>query len=307
MYLLVLSLATLGASMNYTDDLARDISLPLSAALYSSDSSKCLQERLKALQVDKFLVNVKGGSCSGLIAILPQSSQLQPTVALAFNADISEPQTFDDFKKLFFPLKDWQHEGKVSRFLKESFGKLWRRGGMRKRFQEIVEEQKNQEVLITGHSFGGGLAALVALDIVKEELADKDKVTLITLGQSMVGDEDFAKAYEQQVEHSFRVVRRGDSIPHVPGKEHKYEYNGKEVFYETEEMQSNGSTGFKICKPFKFAWRYKGEGLCGDTKGKVCITIHLANLTWRYIWRGWQYISRYFLFGNAFDGLRLPG
>lgn len=44
------------------------------------------------------------------------------------------------------------------------------------------------------------MAALVAYDIVKEGLAPKDKVTLITLGQTMVGDKAFAEAYEQQVQ-----------------------------------------------------------------------------------------------------------
>ncbi|EYC00079.1 hypothetical protein Y032_0118g761 [Ancylostoma ceylanicum] len=175
MYLLVLSLATLGVSMNYTDYLARNISLPLSAALYSRNSSKCLQKRLKTSEVE------------------------------------------------------WQHEGNVSSFLKQAFEELWIEGGMNGSFQQIMKEQRDKEILITGHSFGGGLAALIAYDIAKKELVKKDKVTLITLGQSMVGDEDFAKAYEEQVKHSFRVVRRGDSIPHVPGRNKSYEYNGREI------------------------------------------------------------------------------
>ncbi|EPB77323.1 triacylglycerol lipase [Ancylostoma ceylanicum] len=239
MYLLVLSLATLGVSMNYTDYLARNISLPLSAALYSRNSSKCLQKRLKTSE--EISVNVKGGSCSGLIAILPQP----PTVALAFNANISEPSNFTDFKELFFPLVEWQHEGNVSSFLKQAFEELWIEGGMNGSFQQIMKEQRDKEILITGHSFGGGLAALIAYDIAKKELVKKDKVTLITLGQSMVGDEDFAKAYEEQVKHSFRVVRRGDSIPHVPGRNKSYEYNGREVFYIKRGMKSDE---FKICE-----------------------------------------------------------
>lgn len=52
---------------------------------------------------------------------------------------------------------------------------------------------------VTGHSFGGGLAALVAYDIVKEGLVKKDKVFLVTLGQTMVGDKEFDKAYDEQV------------------------------------------------------------------------------------------------------------
>ncbi|RCN31228.1 triacylglycerol lipase [Ancylostoma caninum] len=119
---------------------------------------------------------------------------------------------------------------------------------MKESFKKIMEEREYRKVLITGHSFGGAVAALVAVDIVKENLAKKNKVTLITLGQSMVGDKDFAKAYEKEVKHSYRVVRRGDSIPYVPGQERGYEFNGREVFYDKYGMQSDGSTGFKICE-----------------------------------------------------------
>ncbi|KIH54519.1 triacylglycerol lipase, partial [Ancylostoma duodenale] len=181
MYLIILLLPTLGACIGYWDFLAKRISLPLSAALYSPDPESCLQDRVGAYSVEKFMAKVDGGSVSGLIVTIP----FLQTVALSFMADISEPTDFNSFKELFFPL-------------------------------------------ITGHSFGGALAALVAVDIIKKGLAKKDTVTLITLGQSMVGDKDFAKEYEEEVRDSYRVVRRGDSIPHVPGREHGYEFNGRE-------------------------------------------------------------------------------
>ncbi|KIH59084.1 triacylglycerol lipase [Ancylostoma duodenale] len=119
---------------------------------------------------------------------------------------------------------------------------------MKKRFQKVMEKRRTQEVLITGHSLGGGLAALVAYDIVKEGLAKKEQVTLITLGQSMVGEKTFAEKYEQQVQHSYRVVRRGDFIPHYPGQHRGYEYNGREVYYKKYGMESKGSDGFKVCE-----------------------------------------------------------
>ncbi|KAL6728327.1 hypothetical protein Aduo_010108 [Ancylostoma duodenale] len=245
MYLIILLLPTLGACIGYWDFLAKRISLPLSAALYSPDPESCLQDRVGAYSVEKFMAKVDGGSVSGLIVTIP----FLQTVALSFMADISEPTDFNSFKELFFPLVKWQYEGKVSKFLQQAFKNLWRHGNMKKRFQKILEERGNQKVLITGHSFGGALAALVAVDIIKKGLAKKDTVTLITLGQSMVGDKDFAKEYEEEVRDSYRVVRRGDSIPHVPGREHGYEFNGREVFYERYEMRSDGFTGFKICKP----------------------------------------------------------
>ncbi|EYC39225.1 hypothetical protein Y032_0668g1350 [Ancylostoma ceylanicum] len=43
------------------------------------------------------------------------------------------------------------------------------------------------------------------------------------------------------------------------------------------------------------------SSLFGDTKVKVCMAIHFTGLL------VWRYILRDFLFGNTFDGVRLPG
>ncbi|RCN31229.1 triacylglycerol lipase [Ancylostoma caninum] len=230
--------------MNYTDYLGRKISLPLSAALYSPDPSSCLQKTISATVVEDFYVDVEEDSASGLIVTLDHNE----TVALTFKVDVSDPYDFERFDKLFVSLVNWRHEGKVSKFLARAFKKLWRKGKMKKRFRKIMRKRSTYEVLITGHSLGGGVAALVAVDIVEEGLAEKDKVTLITLGQTMVGEKTFAEEYEKQVEHSYRVVRRGDLIPHYPGQDRGYEYNGKEVYYKRYDMRFNGSTGFEICE-----------------------------------------------------------
>ncbi|RCN31168.1 hypothetical protein ANCCAN_23059 [Ancylostoma caninum] len=158
---------------------------------------------------------------------------------------------------------------------------------MKKRFQKIMEKGENQRVLITGHSFGGAVAALVAVDIVKENLAKKNKVTLITLGQSMVGDKDFAKAYEKEYgsyfvrkefvgaykeQPPFALIRVDIAMKGIrccvrvalernigknPWKtpEHRstqltddVPFSELIVFYDKHGMQSDGSTGFKICE-----------------------------------------------------------
>ncbi|KAL6728332.1 hypothetical protein Aduo_010113 [Ancylostoma duodenale] len=244
MYLIVLSLITLSACMDYSDYLARNISLPLSTALYSSDPSSCLQKELDSsiVELKEYSVKLGGGSCSGIIVRLPESK----ITALVFRAKLAEPSKFvAKWFENFVPLTMWRHNGKVSKFLEKAFRKLWLKGGMKKDFKEIMEKRRNDEVLVTGYSLGGGLAALVAVDIVKSGLADEDKVTLITLGQPMVGDKDFVTEYGQQVQQSFRVVRVGDSIPHSPGEDRGYHYNGREVFYSDAGMHRDG---FKICK-----------------------------------------------------------
>ncbi|KIH43883.1 hypothetical protein ANCDUO_26104, partial [Ancylostoma duodenale] len=93
--------------------------------------------------------------------------------------------------------KEWRHGGNVSSFLADGFEELWEKKGMRDEFRKTMKSG-NDNVVITGHYIGGALAALVANDIVARDPAQNHDVTLITLGQIMVGDEEFAKAYEQQ-------------------------------------------------------------------------------------------------------------
>ncbi|EYC00060.1 hypothetical protein Y032_0118g754 [Ancylostoma ceylanicum] len=174
--------------------------------------------------------------------------QFCTTLALV---SLSNPSEEESWKKVFFPLKTWKHKGKVSAFLKDAFEALWEKGGMKAKFQEIMERMhghKFKEVVVTGHSFGGGVASLVAYDIVASGFLKKDKVTLFTLGQTMVGDKAFAEDYEKQVTDSYRIVRKGDFVAHLPGVVFGYEYNGKEIYYYEPGMDSDGESGFRTCE-----------------------------------------------------------
>ncbi|EYC00090.1 hypothetical protein Y032_0118g767 [Ancylostoma ceylanicum] len=250
MLLIILSLAIPGSCMNYSHYLARNISLTLCDAAYMSNPSDSLRSKLSASDVQGFYAELDGGSCSGLIVTLPKRN----IVALAFRAELYEPFYFDNWNKFYFPMRRWNHEGNVSKFLVDGFRKLWRgreltaAERMRNQFRKALNKLQNGTVLITGHYVGGGLAALVALDIVKEEIVNKDDVILITLAQIMAGDKDFVEAYEKQVVKSYRVITKGDLIPHVPGKKHGYEYNGKEVYYKRFGSVSKGKKiRYKLC------------------------------------------------------------
>lgn len=51
MVLIFFYLAAVDAYMNYSDYVARNVSLPLSAALYSPNATSCLQKRLNSSAV----------------------------------------------------------------------------------------------------------------------------------------------------------------------------------------------------------------------------------------------------------------
>jgi hypothetical protein len=100
------------------------------------------------------------------------------------------------------------------------------------------------KIYVTGHSLGGSLAQLLALDLANNceivlpykknpdiPIPPEDEVFLLpsppdlrlqppiavyTFGQPRVGNKAFSRLYKQRVPHSFRVVNEGDVITSMP-------------------------------------------------------------------------------------------
>jgi hypothetical protein len=66
-----------------------------------------------------------------------------------------------------------------------------------------------QAVLLCGHSLGGALATLAALDLACDGLP----VTVVTFGAPQVGDNLFVKAFDARIQRSIRVVSVLDPVP----------------------------------------------------------------------------------------------
>ncbi|XP_051133208.1 uncharacterized protein LOC127252883 isoform X2 [Andrographis paniculata] len=73
-------------------------------------------------------------------------------------------------------------------------------------------------IYVTGHSLGGALATLLALELSSSQLAKRGaiKVTMYNFGSPRVGNRRFAKIYNEKVKDSWRVVNHRDIIPTVP-------------------------------------------------------------------------------------------
>ncbi|XP_015887508.3 uncharacterized protein LOC107422559 isoform X1 [Ziziphus jujuba] len=73
-------------------------------------------------------------------------------------------------------------------------------------------------VYVTGHSLGGALATLLALELSSSQLAKRGaiSVTMYNFGSPRVGNRRFAEVYNQKVKDSWRVVNHRDIIPTVP-------------------------------------------------------------------------------------------
>ncbi|WCJ24161.1 triglyceride lipase triglyceride lipase [Euphorbia peplus] len=73
-------------------------------------------------------------------------------------------------------------------------------------------------VYVTGHSLGGALATLLALELSSSQLSKCGaiSVTMYNFGSPRVGNRKFAEVYNQKVKDTWRVVNHRDIIPTVP-------------------------------------------------------------------------------------------
>ncbi|PKK62400.1 alpha/beta-hydrolase, partial [Rhizophagus irregularis] len=82
---------------------------------------------------------------------------------------------------------------------------------------QLIRENPTFQVGFTGHSLGGALATLSALDAIHKapELAKNENLFLSTFGQPRVGDKKFAKFVDENIK-AIRTIVRGDPIPRLP-------------------------------------------------------------------------------------------
>ncbi|XP_054788018.1 lipase-like [Prosopis cineraria] len=70
------------------------------------------------------------------------------------------------------------------------------------------------QIIVTGHSMGGAMAAFCGLDLMVNENAQD--VQVMTFGQPRVGNAPFASYYSQLVPKTIRVTNEHDIVPHLP-------------------------------------------------------------------------------------------
>lgn len=83
------------------------------------------------------------------------------------------------------------------------------------------------QLYITGHSLGGALAVLNALDIALNR--EGGAPVVYTFAGPRTGDHAFAESYDERVLNSWRVVNSHDEVPKLPPKScppvfHEYHY-----------------------------------------------------------------------------------
>jgi predicted lipase len=79
---------------------------------------------------------------------------------------------------------------------------------------KVAKDSPLKPIICTGHSLGGALATLCAVDI-QYNLPDK-RVTCYTYGSPKVGNSDFVKFYNRHVPQTYRIVNGVDLVPTLP-------------------------------------------------------------------------------------------
>jgi predicted lipase len=67
-----------------------------------------------------------------------------------------------------------------------------------------------------GHSLGGALTTLLAVDLQKNKFFKEDNSRFFTDGQPKVGNRKFAKSFNKRVPNYYRLTNKFDPVPKVP-------------------------------------------------------------------------------------------
>jgi hypothetical protein len=85
-----------------------------------------------------------------------------------------------------------------------------------------------KNLLITGHSLGGALCALAAVDLMNDAAVNLSP-TVYTWAEPRVGHDDFVSFYDTHINVCYRIVNVWDVVPHLPPDIAEYEHEGNEL------------------------------------------------------------------------------
>lgn len=98
---------------------------------------------------------------------------------------------------------------------------------VRDEIHDYIKNQTAPAVTITGHSLGGALAALCAVDL-QYNFADKVAIEVFTFGAPKAGNKGFRDSYNRRVPESYRFVHGMDIVAALPRSWQGYRHTDRE-------------------------------------------------------------------------------
>lgn len=96
---------------------------------------------------------------------------------------------------------------------------------VRDRLLEAVRQYPNTTIGVTGHSLGGAIATIAALDVQYNITQHTGQtIKLYTFGAPRVGNPAFVNSFRQRVPYSYRFVYGWDIVTHIPRIWQGYEH-----------------------------------------------------------------------------------
>ncbi|MTJ10882.1 lipase family protein [Anabaena sp. UHCC 0204] len=127
-----------------------------------------------------------------------------------FDQTIIHPEIIDQNEKVY-PYNN-----------KNSSGVLMHRGfvnayfSVREQIHKYIKDQNITNVTVTGHSLGGALATLCAVDIQYNFANQLSSIEAYLFGAPKVGNKSFRESYNQRVPNTYRFIYGMDLIPELP-------------------------------------------------------------------------------------------
>lgn len=99
---------------------------------------------------------------------------------------------------------------------------------VRNQIHEYIRNHELSSVTATGHSLGGALATLCAVD-VQYNFANQVTIDIYTYGAPKVGNEGFRDSFNRRVPNSYRFVHGMDIVPELPRWWQNYRHVEREI------------------------------------------------------------------------------
>lgn len=119
---------------------------------------------------------------------------------------------------LYWKQLDINYPGMPDAMVHHGFYSAYHNTTIRPGILNAVERAKKYygdlNIIVTGHSMGGAMAAFCGLDLVVN--TEAKNVQVMTFGQPRVGNAAFASYYSQFVPNTIRITNDHDIVPHLP-------------------------------------------------------------------------------------------
>lgn len=103
----------------------------------------------------------------------------------------------------------------------------------------LMEQNPSYQLVVTGHSLGGAMATLAALNLT----VNYGKSPIVyTFGSPRVGNDYFEEYFTQNVPVNYRLVNYDDIVPHVPPQDFGFEHVVQEIWYNGSDWIACSTT-----------------------------------------------------------------